>query len=113
MEWHFDNNFRDVDTTFDINGIKVVVDDVSIDYLRGATIDFVNDPVRGPLSGRQPECGRKSIHTARVVAPAKVVVDRVAVAVDPALAIINLYSQVTKKTDETSVFFVTCHTNKK
>lgn len=42
-----DNNFRDVDTTFDVNGVKVVVDEVSIDYLRGATIDFVNDPVRG------------------------------------------------------------------
>jgi iron-sulfur cluster assembly protein len=42
-----DNNFREVDTTFDINGIQVVVDEVSIDYLRGARIDFVNDPVRG------------------------------------------------------------------
>ena len=42
-----DNNFRDVDTTFDLNGIKVVVDEVSIDYLRGATIDFINDPIRG------------------------------------------------------------------
>jgi iron-sulfur cluster assembly protein len=42
-----DNNFRDVDTTFDANGVKVVVDEVSIDYLRGATVDFVNDPVRG------------------------------------------------------------------
>ena len=42
-----DNNFRDVDTTFEINGVKVVVDEVSIDYLRGASIDFVNDPVRG------------------------------------------------------------------
>ena len=42
-----DNNFRDVDTTFEINGVKVVVDEVSIDYLRGANIDFVNDPVRG------------------------------------------------------------------
>jgi iron-sulfur cluster assembly accessory protein len=42
-----DNNIRDVDTTFDINGVKVVVDEVSIDYLRGASIDFVNDPVRG------------------------------------------------------------------
>jgi iron-sulfur cluster assembly protein len=42
-----DNNFRDVDTTVDINGVKVLVDEVSIDYLRGATIDFVNDPVRG------------------------------------------------------------------
>ena len=42
-----DNNIHDVDTTFDVNGVQVVVDEVSIDYLRGATIDFVNDPVRG------------------------------------------------------------------
>ena len=42
-----DNNFLDADTTFEANGVKVVVDEVSIDYLRGATIDFVNDPVRG------------------------------------------------------------------
>jgi iron-sulfur cluster assembly accessory protein len=42
-----DNNFREVDTTFDSNGIKLVVDNVSIDYLRGATVDFVNDPQHG------------------------------------------------------------------
>jgi len=42
-----DNNFRDNDQTFETNGIKVVVDDASIDYLRGATIDFVNDPQHG------------------------------------------------------------------
>lgn len=42
-----DNNIRDVDTTFEANGVRVVVDEVSIDYLRGANIDFVNDPVRG------------------------------------------------------------------
>lgn len=42
-----DNNIRDVDSTFEINGVRVVVDEVSIDYLRGAKIDFVNDPVRG------------------------------------------------------------------
>jgi iron-sulfur cluster assembly accessory protein len=42
-----DNNIRDVDTTFDVNGVMLVVDEVSIDYLRGASIDFVNDPVRG------------------------------------------------------------------
>src|SRR6266536_5639787 len=41
-----DNNIRDVDTTFEANGVQVVVDEVSVDYLRGATIDFVNDPVR-------------------------------------------------------------------
>lgn len=42
-----DNNIRDVDTIFEANGVQVVVDEVSIDYLRGASIDFVNDPVRG------------------------------------------------------------------
>ena len=42
-----DNNIHDVDTTFEADGVKVVVDEVSIDYLRGAKIDFVNDPVRG------------------------------------------------------------------
>lgn len=42
-----DNNFRDVDTTFESEGVKVVVDETSIDYLRGAKIDFVNDPERG------------------------------------------------------------------
>ena len=42
-----DNNIRDIDTTFETDGVKVVVDEVSIDYLRGARIDFVNDPVRG------------------------------------------------------------------
>jgi iron-sulfur cluster assembly accessory protein len=43
-----DNNIRDQDQTYDLEGIKLVVDEVSIDYLRGATIDFVNDPQRGP-----------------------------------------------------------------
>lgn len=42
-----DNNFRDVDTIFDANGVQVVVDNVSIDYLRDATVDFVNDPQHG------------------------------------------------------------------
>lgn len=42
-----DNNIRDIDTAFDANGVRVVVDEVSIDYLRDATIDFVNDPQHG------------------------------------------------------------------
>lgn len=42
-----DNNIRDIDTTFNSDGVMVVVDEVSIEHLRGATIDFVNDPVRG------------------------------------------------------------------
>ncbi len=42
-----DNNIRDVDRTFESDGIKLVVDEVSMDYLHGAKIDFVNDPERG------------------------------------------------------------------
>jgi iron-sulfur cluster assembly protein len=42
-----DNNFSQADNTFEMNGVRVVVDNVSIDYLRGATVDFVNDPQRG------------------------------------------------------------------
>ena len=42
-----DNDIRDIDTTFESEGVKVVVDEVSIDYLMGASIDFVNDPQRG------------------------------------------------------------------
>ena len=42
-----ENNIRNEDITFDANGVKVVVDEVSIDYLRGAHIDFLNDPNRG------------------------------------------------------------------
>jgi iron-sulfur cluster assembly accessory protein len=42
-----ENNIRNEDITFDANGVKVVIDEVSIDYLRGAHIDFVNDPDRG------------------------------------------------------------------
>ena len=38
-----ENNIRDEDTVFEQNGIKVVVDDVSMNYLRGATIDYVNE----------------------------------------------------------------------
>ena len=42
-----DDNIREIDTIFESEGVKVVVDEVSIDYLVGATVDFVNDPQRG------------------------------------------------------------------
>ena len=42
-----DNNLAEADTRFDSNGVMVVVDGASLDYLRGATVDFVNDPTRG------------------------------------------------------------------
>jgi len=43
-----DNNIRDVDRTFDSDGVRLVVDEVSMEYLHGARIDFINDPERGP-----------------------------------------------------------------
>jgi iron-sulfur cluster assembly accessory protein len=38
-----DNKPRDTDATFETDGIKVLVDDVSLQYLHGATVDFVED----------------------------------------------------------------------
>ena len=56
-----DNNFGEVDTTFDSNGVKVVVDNASIDYLRDATVDFVNDPQHGAgFSVSSPNAQKKS-----------------------------------------------------
>jgi iron-sulfur cluster assembly accessory protein len=42
-----DNQFHANDSTIEASGLKLVVDSVSMEYLRGAKIDFVNDPQRG------------------------------------------------------------------
>jgi iron-sulfur cluster assembly protein len=42
-----DNNIRATDKVINAEGIQIVVDEVSADYLQGAKIDFVNDPERG------------------------------------------------------------------
>lgn len=34
---------RETDYSFDYDGVRVVVDEVSMEYLRGATIDYVDD----------------------------------------------------------------------
>lgn len=58
-----DNNIQDVDTTFETNGVKLVVDQTSIDYLRGATIDFVNDPDHGAgFAVNSPNAKKQSSH---------------------------------------------------
>ena len=38
-----ENNIRDADLTGEFENVQVVVDEISIDYLRGATIDYVDD----------------------------------------------------------------------
>ena len=42
-----DNIFKEEDTTVEAQGVKIVVDDISMGYLQGASIEFVNDPQRG------------------------------------------------------------------
>jgi len=37
-------NIREEDLSCEFDGVKVVVDEISIDYLRGSTVDFVNGP---------------------------------------------------------------------
>jgi iron-sulfur cluster assembly accessory protein len=36
-----EGHVREEDTSFEAHGVKVVVDEVSIEYLRGATVDYV------------------------------------------------------------------------
>lgn len=38
-----EGNIRPTDLTREFDGVQVVVDEISIDYLRGATIDYVDD----------------------------------------------------------------------
>jgi len=38
-----ENNVRDTDLTYECEGVQVVVDEISIDYLNGATIDYVEE----------------------------------------------------------------------
>lgn len=42
-----DNIIRENDLTFAMEDIQLVIDDQSIAYLRGAKIDYINDPARG------------------------------------------------------------------
>jgi len=64
-----ENNIRDTDTVFDNQDVQVVVDEVSINYWRGATIDFVNNGIESgfkidnpnPISGG---CGCSSDNNA-------------------------------------------------
>ena len=38
-----ENNIRAEDMLLEFDGVKVVVDEVSVEYLQGATVDFVDD----------------------------------------------------------------------
>jgi iron-sulfur cluster assembly protein len=38
-----ESNIREQDMTAEFEDVKVVVDEISIDYLRGATVDYIED----------------------------------------------------------------------
>jgi iron-sulfur cluster assembly protein len=38
-----DNNIQTGDVTAELDGVKVVIDEVSINYMRGSTVDYVDD----------------------------------------------------------------------
>lgn len=42
-----DNKVGDKDARMASNGVDIIVDEMSIEYLRGGKIDFVNDPTHG------------------------------------------------------------------
>ncbi|MFN3741381.1 MAG: HesB/IscA family protein [Anaerolineales bacterium] len=42
-----DNTFHPGDQVFNCQGISVIVDETTLEYLRGATVDFVRDPEYG------------------------------------------------------------------
>ena len=55
-----DDNINETDTTVEMEGVKIVVDHQSLDYARGANIDFVNDPQKGAgfvINAPQTESG--------------------------------------------------------
>ncbi len=42
-----DDNIKDTDTTIETDGVKIIVDHQSLEYTRGASVDFINDPQKG------------------------------------------------------------------
>jgi iron-sulfur cluster assembly accessory protein len=69
-----DNNVHSNDQTLDLEGVKVVVDDNSMEYLRGARIDYILDAQNGPgfsvdspnaqKEGGSCNCGQSHSHAA-------------------------------------------------
>ncbi len=50
----FDDTVREVDLTFERDGVMVVVDDVSLDLLNGAEIDYVEELIGASFQVRNP-----------------------------------------------------------
>lgn len=52
--FNFDDTVNDGDRVFERDGIRVVVDDVSLDLLDGSEIDFVEDLIGASFQVRNP-----------------------------------------------------------
>jgi len=50
----FDNQTNEDDHLFEKNGVKMVVDDVSLDLLAGSEVDFVEDLIGAAFQVRNP-----------------------------------------------------------
>jgi iron-sulfur cluster insertion protein len=50
----FDKNIDDGDSVFERDGVALVVDDVSLELLQGAEIDFVEDLIGASFQVRNP-----------------------------------------------------------
>ncbi len=50
----FDNNPREVDTTFEQHGLRVIIDPQSLRYMEGASIDYVEGPMGGGFHIENP-----------------------------------------------------------
>jgi len=50
----FDDTVRDDDLTFERDGVRVVVDDVSLDLLNGSEIDYVVELIGSSFQVRNP-----------------------------------------------------------
>ncbi len=59
-----DNNTRDEDMVFETDGIKLVIDEVSIQYLQGATVDYIQGTtssgfkITNPIAASTCGCGQ-------------------------------------------------------
>ena len=62
-----EENGGDADQVFESNGVKLYVDPVSISYLKGAEVDFVETVTGGGFTIRNPNavstCGCASLST--------------------------------------------------
>lgn len=50
----FDDTVRDDDLTFERDGVRVVVDDISLDLLNGSEIDYVEELIGSSFQVRNP-----------------------------------------------------------